>query len=260
MRDADMQALDLASGPSAARPSAGSSTDSVAPNEVMSELRRHVLTEGFKLVFDPERSHGSFIVDALSGREFIDLYGFYASQPIGFNHARFRRPEVLAELLTAAKVKVANCDTATVQYATFVKTFATIMGLHPLNRFFFIDGGTLAVENALKTAMDWKVRKNIARGLGERGTEIIHFEHAFHGRSGYALSLTNTDPRKTAYFPKFPWPRIPAPAIDFSLPPSERASAAAEKESLSEKIIRNVLREKGNDIAAIIIEPVQGEG
>jgi L-lysine 6-transaminase len=74
------------------------------------------------------------------------------------------------------------------------------------------------------------------------------------------LSLTNTDPRKTAYFPKFSWPRIPAPAIDFSLSPSQRELVAAEKEQLSEKHIREVLREKSADIAAVIIEPIQGEG
>jgi len=260
MRDADMQALEQASRRSGACSSPRPAANQVAPKEVISELRRHVLTDGFRLVFDPARSHGSFMVDAVTGREFIDLYGFYASQPIGFNHPRFACPEVEADLLTAAKVKVANCDTGTVQYATFVKTFAAVMGLAPLNRFFFIDGGTLAVENALKAAMDWKVRKNIARGLGERGTEIIHFEHAFHGRSGYALSLTNTDPRKTAYFPKFPWPRIPAPTIDFSLAPAQRLQQVAEKECLAEKCIRDVLRERGADVAAVIVEPIQGEG
>ena len=235
-------------------------THQVSAKQVMAELQQHVLTDGFKLVFDPERSHGSYMVDAVSGREFIDLYGFYASQPIGFNHPHFKRPDVQAELLAAAKVKVANCDMGTVQYATFVKTFAEVVGLAALNRFFFIDGGTLAVENALKAAMDWKVRKNIARGLGERGTEIIHFEHAFHGRSGYALSLTNTDPRKTEYFPKFPWPRIPAPTLDFGLAAAERERVVAEKERLAGERIREVLRQKGSDIAAVIIEPIQGEG
>src|SRR4029077_1820415 len=123
------------------------------------------------------------------------------------------KPEVQAELLNAAQIKVANADVYTVQYATFVNTFARVVGLPPLDRYFFIEGGSLAVENALKAAMDWKVRKNLAEGKGERGTEIIHFERAFHGRSGYTLSLTNTDPRKTAYFAKFSWPRISCPRI-----------------------------------------------
>src|SRR5439155_559189 len=170
---------------------------SVPPNQVISELEKHILVDGFKLVFDPVHSRGRRFVDAVTGRELIDLYSFYASQPVGFNHPYFERPEVRADLLIAAKVKLANADVYSVQYATFVQTFARVMGLPPLERYFFIEGGALAVENALKAAMDWKVRKNLAAGRGERGTEIIHFERAFHGRTGYTMSLTNTDPRKT---------------------------------------------------------------
>src|SRR5882672_8395359 len=189
----------------------------VPAKEVIAELEKHILVDGFKLIFDLEKSRGSRFVDAATGRELIDLYTFYASQPIGFNHPWFDRPEVQKDLLAAAKIKVANADVYSVQYATFVKTFARVMGLGPLDRFFFIEGGALAVENALKAAMDWKVRKNLTAGRGERGTEIMHFERAFHGRSGYTMSLTNTDPRKVAYFAKFPWPRVPTPAMDFSL-------------------------------------------
>src|SRR4051812_9431674 len=234
--------------------------DQVGASEVLGELERHILVDGFKLIFDAEKSHGSRFVDASSGREWIDLYSFYGSQPIGFNHQHFRKPEVQAELTRAAQVRVANADVYTVEYATFVKTFSRVMGLEPLDRYFFIEGGALAVENALKAAMDWKVRKNIGAGRGERGTEIIHFERAFHGRSGYTLSLTNTDPRKTAYFAKFPWPRVSAPRIEFSLPEKEREAAAAPKENISEQQIRDILTKKGADVAAIIIEPIQGEG
>src|SRR2546428_12149533 len=193
-----------------------------APQAVIAELEQHILVDGFKLVFDLAKSRGSRVVDAVTGREHIDLYSFYGSQPIGFNHPYFDRPEVKAELLAAAKVKGANADVYTVQYATFVSTFARVVGLPPLERYFFIEGGAVAVENALKAAMDWKVRKNRVAGRGERGTEIVHFERAFHGRSGYTMSLTNTDPRKTAYFAKFTWPRIAAPILDFSLPPESR--------------------------------------
>ena len=93
----------------------------------------------------------------------------------------------------------------TTYYADFLKTFNRIAIPDYLKNAFFIEGGTLAVENALKVAFDWKVRKNLKNGIKNKGTKIIHFEQAFHGRSGYTLSLTNTsDPRKTMYFPKFP--------------------------------------------------------
>ncbi len=234
--------------------------DRVDPRRVAAELQKHILVDGFKLVFDLERSRGCTFFDAAAGRELIDLYGFYASQPIGFNHPYFDQPEVQADLLSAAKVKVANSDVYTVQYATFVNTFARVAGLKPLERYFFIEGGALAVENALKAAMDWKVRKNLEARQGERGHEIIHFERAFHGRSGYTMSLTNTDPRKIAYFAKFPWPRIASPSLDFSLPPDQREAAAEAKEKLAEAQILEVLKRKGRDIAAILIEPIQGEG
>jgi L-lysine 6-transaminase len=254
-----MHAINHSSEP-AAKLAAPNSAGAVPPQRVIAELEQHILVDGFKLVFDGARSHGSRFVDAATGRELIDLYSFYASQPIGFNHPYFDRPEVQADLLAAAKVKVANADVYTVQYATFVQTFARVAGLAPLDRYFFIEGGALAVENALKAAMDWKVRKNLAAGRGERGTEIIHFERAFHGRSGYTMSLTNTDSRKIAYFAKFPWPRISSPSLDFSLPPDQREAAAAEQEKVALQQIRDVLAQKAVDIAAIIIEPIQGEG
>lgn len=232
----------------------------ITPAQVIPALEKHVLLDGFKLVFDPEKSRGSRFVDANTGREFIDLYTFYASQPVGFNHPYFQQPEIEADLLAAAKVKVANADVYSVQYARFVETFARVMELRPMERFFFIEGGALAVENALKAAMDWKVRKNLAAGRGERGTEIIHFQRAFHGRSGYTLSLTNTEARKTELFPKFPWPRVVNPSLDFSLPEAKRLEQVREKEAAAEKSIRSVLAEKSSDVAAVIIEPIQSEG
>jgi L-lysine 6-transaminase len=248
------------SAPKRSKTAVAASNGAITPQTVIAELEKHILVDGFKLIFDPQKSHGSRFYDAATDRELIDLYSFYASQPIGFNHPYFDRPEVQADLLAAARVKVANADVYTVAYATFVQTFARVVGLPALNRYFFIEGGALAVENALKTAMDWKVRKNLAAGRGERGTEIIHFERAFHGRSGYTMSLTNTDPRKIAYYPKFPWPRMATPRIDFSLPEPKRTNDVAERERLAERQIREVLAQKAVDIAAIIIEPIQGEG
>ena len=227
---------------------------------VVEDLQKHVLVDGFRIVIDLERSRGSQLVDAATQREFLDLYGFYGALPIGFNHSYFDEPEVQRDLLLAAKCKVANADVYTSQYATFVNTFARVAGLPPLERYFFIDGGALAVENALKAAMDWKVRKNLAAGRGERGTEILHFRHAFHGRSGYSLSLTNTDPRKTDYFAKFPWPRVSTPFIDFSLPEAKRKESVIARERQTEAEILEIVTRRGDDVAGIIIEPIQGEG
>jgi L-lysine 6-transaminase len=220
----------------------------------------HVLLDGFKVVIDLEKSRGSYLYDAASGHRLIDLYGFFGSMPVGFNHPHFEKPEVKRDLLRAASIKIANSDVYSEAYAEFVQTFERVVGLPPLERYLFIEGGAAAVENTLKAAMDWKVRKNMAAGRGERGTEILHFRHAFHGRSGYTMSLTNTDPRKTDLFAKFDWPRVSCPYIDFSLPESKREADVIAREKKSEDEIQKIMAERKIDIAAIIIEPIQGEG
>jgi len=178
---------------------------------------------------------------------------------IGFNH-----PGILAirPLLGRLAVqKPSNSDAYSEPMAEFVQTFARYAMPDYLPHAFFIEGGALAVENALKTAFDWKVRKNLQKGLpGLKGSKIIHFRQAFHGRSGYTLSLTNTaDPRKTKFFPTFDWPRIDNPKIDFPLDQDNLAKVIAlEKQALAQ--IRKAVADDGDEIAGLIIEPIQGEG
>ena len=232
----------------------------ITPSNVLKTIEQHVLLDGFKIVIDLEKSRGSYLYDSASDRRLIDLYGFFGSMPVAFNHPHFDDPAVQRDLLRAAKVKVANSDVYSKEYSEFVEAFERVVGLAPLERYLFIEGGALAVENCLKAAMDWKVRRNIAVGRGERGTQILHFRHAFHGRTGYTMSLTNTDPRKTDLFAKFAWPRVSCPSIDFSLPESKREADVIEREKKSEQEIRAHIDKDKIDIAAIIIEPIQGEG
>lgn len=248
-----------------ARSSSRRSTETKTPHRidarhVLRELEQHILMDGFKVVIDLEKSRGSYLDDAATGHRLIDLYGFFGSLPVGFNHPYFDEPEVKNDLARAAKVKIANSDVYSEGYAEFVETFSRVAPLPPLNRYLFIEGGALAIENCLKAAMDWKVRKNMAAGLGERGTEVLHFRRAFHGRSGYTMSLTNTDPRKTDLFAKFSWPRVSCPCIDFSLAKEQRERDVAAREKQCEAEIRKIVEQRGADICALIIEPIQGEG
>src|SRR5437763_5127156 len=255
-----MSALTEAARSSRPRLSKGKTKKTVAASHVLHELEQHILLDGFKIVVDLEKSRGSYLYDAATGHRLIDLYGFFGSLTVGFNHPYFDQPEVKADLLRAAKVKVANSDIYSDAYAEFVHTLSRVAGLPPLERFLFIEGGALAIENTLKAAMDWKVRKNMAAGHGERGTEILHFRRAFHGRSGYTMSLTNTDPRKTDLFAKFSWPRVSNPSIDFSLPESEREADVIEREKISEVEIRKFIHERGRDIDAVSNDLIKGEG
>lgn len=224
-------------------------------------LRSKVLVDGYPIVLDLQRSRGSYLHDAKTGRDYLDFYSFFASQPIGLNHPRMGEPEFQERLLLAATTKVTNPDICTAFYADLVATMSRVVGLPGFDHYFFIDGGTLAVENALKAAFDWKVRKNVAAGRGEIGHSVIHFRQAFHGRSGYTLSLTNTsDPRKTQYFPKFDWPRVDNPKLDFTLDPAARIADVEKRERGAVLQIERALAQHPHEIAALIIEPIQGEG
>jgi len=150
----------------------------ISPSKVLEEIEQHVLLDGFKIVVDLDKSRGSYLYNAVTNKPLVDFYGFFGSMPIGFNHPHFDNPEVRRDLLRAAKVKIANSDIYSAGYAEFIKTFDRVVGFPPLERYLFIEGGALAVENCLKAAMDWKVRKNMAAGHGERGTQVLHFRRA----------------------------------------------------------------------------------
>ncbi len=233
----------------------------VTPQQVHDLLRRHMLVDGFHVVPDYRASRGSRLVDGRTGKVLVDFYTNFASTPIGYNHPKMADPAFIERLGHAALVKAANSDIYTTYMAEFVETFARIAVPETHNRhMFFIEGGALAVENALKTSFDWKVRRNMANGLkGEAGSQVIHFRQAFHGRTGYTMSLTNTaDPRKTMYFPKFDWPRIDNPKVTFPLEQHLDEVKAAEARALEQ--IEEAVRQHGDDIACLIIEPIQGEG
>ena len=232
----------------------------ISPADVHSVLARHTLADGYDLVLDFEKSHGTWLHDARSGREYLDFCMFFASNPIGYNHAKMKDPEFLEVLHRVAQLKPALSDLYSVEYAAFVEVFGRLAMPAHMRYAFFIEGGALGVENALKAAFDWKVRRNRAKGIpGEKGQQVIHFRQAFHGRTGYTLSLTNTDPRKTDFFPKFAWPRIENPGLRFPVTPEgERDTAAAEQRALDQ--IEQALAHNPDDVAAILIEPIQAEG
>ena len=230
----------------------------IPPTEIKKSLSRHLLTEGFDIILDVENSRGSWFVDQRSGERYLDFFSMYASMAVGYNHPRLLA--VRDELGRLAVNKPSNSDVYTAAMARFVDTFSRIAVPAERPHLFFIEGGAQAVENALKTAFDWKVRKNLARGSGrEAGSRVIHFRQAFHGRSGYTLSLTNTaDSRKTKFFPTFDWPRIINPKILFPLEAHLEEVRALEEEALRQ--IEEVIAEQKEEIAALIIEPIQGEG
>ncbi len=239
-----------------------STSADIRPQDVHQVLGRHLLVDGLDFIFDLEKSRGAWIHDSKNNRDLLDFMTFIASSPIGYNHPKTQDPDFKARLLRVAQVKPSLSDVYSVEFASFLETFERVAMPAYLPHAFFIEGGTLGVENTLKVAMDYKVRQNWRAGTArseEKGHQIVHFREAFHGRAGYCLSLTNTDPAKTDLFPKFPWPRLENPKLKFpETPETIRDVAALEQISLEQ--LGQAFEAFGDDIAAILIEPIQGEG
>ncbi len=193
-------------------------SNKITADKVHETISRNMLADGFEFVLDLKNSQGMHLVDEKTGDVYLDLFTFFASSPLGLNHPKLHSKEVMDELAFASVNKPSNSDIYTVLMAEFVDTFSKIAKPEYMKYLFFIAGGALAVENGLKVAFDWKVQKNFMKGIkAEKGQQVIHFKQAFHGRSGYTLSLTNTEPTKIKYFPKFNWPRIINPKMKFPI-------------------------------------------
>jgi L-lysine 6-transaminase len=231
------------------------------PNRVHGVLKRHQLADGFPFVLDLEGSHGVWMRDAVTGKEYLDCFTSFASWPIGYNHPKMNDGAFVEELTLAAKNNPANSDLYTSSMAEFVEAFATHVTPEGFPHHFWVAGGSLAVENAMKTAFDWKARTLGRTSMLDDVNDLVvlHFKQAFHGRSGYTMSVTNTVADKVGLFPKFDWPRVHNPAIRYDANggiandiEAEEAKACAEIDAAFAK--------HGKKIAAILLEPIQGEG
>ena len=231
----------------------------VAAMDVREILGQHVLLDGYDFVLDLAASEGLWLVDAVTGTRLLDMFSFFGSSALGMNPPRLTGDEEFMRHLGAVSVsKPSNPDVYTSEYATFVATFARVLGDPMLPHLFFVEGGALAVENALKAAFDWKAKRTGRAAEDSPDLTALHLKHAFHGRSGYTLSLTNTDPVKTMTFPKFRWPRIPSPAVRFPLDRYLPEVVADEREALRQA--RAAFEAAPDDIACFVVEPIQAEG
>ena len=233
----------------------------VNPKNVHKTLSKYMMTDGFDLVLDLKKSKGCRVYDSRNEKYLLDCFSYFASAPLGSNHPKLTTPEIINKLGNISVNKPTNSDLYTVEMAEFVETFDKYALPKEFKHLFFISGGALAIENGLKTAFDWKIRKNIQDGKDKKlGRQVIHFKEAFHGRSGYTLSLTNTfNLNKIKYFPKFDWPRIINPKITFPLIDENIKNVEIlEKQAINE--INKAIEKNPDDIAALIIEPIQGEG
>lgn len=224
---------------------------------IIERLKKHILVDGFHVVVDLKKSKDSWIKDAETGKQYLDCYSQFASQPFGWNYEPFMNKD-MSRLRDIAHIKLANSDMYSEVYADFVEAFSDITP--DFSNYFFIDGGAMGVENALKASFDWKCQI-VPRHQQNDGADldVVHLKQAFHGRSGYALSLTNSSEIKTKWFPKFKWTRVENPKI-FRHPLLGELDLATMKTLEDMALMKIQAHMVDNKVAAVIVETIQGEG
>ena len=88
----------------------------IAPGDVHKTLEQNMLVDGFPFVLDLEKSHGSWLHDSATGKEYLDFFTFFASSALGYNHPALTSDEFLAKLGRVAVNKVSNSDIYTTRW------------------------------------------------------------------------------------------------------------------------------------------------
>jgi 4-aminobutyrate aminotransferase len=200
------------------------------------------LTRAYPLVAE---SGAGYVVTDVDGNRFLDFAAGIAVASTGHSH-----PKVVAAIKEQADrlIHIAATDFYEPRYVEFMERVASVAPFKEKARVFLTNSGTEAVEGAIKLAR---------HHTGRSG--LIAFEGAFHGRTMGALSLTNSKVKQRAGFGPL------LPMVHHSPYPRVRAwregtggDGTAELDVLRNSIFKRIIAPR--DVAAIIVEPIQGEG
>src|SRR3954468_17243014 len=215
--------------------------------EIPGPRSREILERKERVVADPlsvylpivaAEGRGARLTD-VDGNTFIDFAGGVGVLNVGHSHPR------VVEAVQEQAAKFLHTDFTIVPYEVYVTLAERLLAVAPFSgpaKAAFFNAGTEAVENAIKFARAYTKRP-----------AVIAFEGAFHGRTLLSLTLTSkVHPYKAGLGPFAPEIyRVPF-AHDYRGPSTEEALAALER------AFSTVVAAK--DVAAIVVEPVQGEG
>lgn len=226
------------------------------------ELSRYVVSEPYPFVLDLARCTGPWLV-TVEGERLFDWGGMYGSKLIGYNHPRLSAPDYLRRLALAANTKTANPDFLTPEclaYYRLLHSLAPVCMRNPRLEVYAVNSGAEAVENLLKYFINLHDRKCLTAGRLPATRRILYFDQAFHGRTVFALNVTQLshDPIITKDFHGFIPGNLQVPFPDFDADEPPERSAARTRHSL--EIVEDLLRRYPTDIVGIVIEPLQGAG
>ncbi len=230
--------------------------------EMLKELGRYVIATPYPFALDLEKCEGMWLV-TVDGQRLFDWTGYYGSKLIGHNHAGLYEESYVRRLTVAANNKVANPDFLTKEcldyYRMIYRAAPEIMRSESLE-VYAVNSGAEAVENMMKYLI---AKFNLKRmNLGQHATNrrFLYFDKAFHGRTVFALGVTQTtDPVATKDFQGLTTGgniKLPFPAFNSSFGRTKNLSAAVK--SLEQ--VESALKQMHEEVVGIIVEPIQGAG
>ncbi|MDH7570216.1 MAG: aminotransferase class III-fold pyridoxal phosphate-dependent enzyme, partial [Armatimonadota bacterium] len=226
---------------------------------LIAELSRYVIADVKPFVIDLQRCEGMWL-GTVEGQRLFDWAGYYASKLLGHNHPGLYEPDYVQRLVRAANNKTANPDFLTPECLEYYRTLHRIAPRcmrNPRLEVYAVNSGAEAVENMMKYFINLFHQRHGARS--DRPHRFLYFQQAFHGRTVFALNVTQTiDPVATKDFHGFiPGNvQVPFPAINTSMPP-------AWNREHTRQCLQNVeemLRRFRGEVVGIVVEPIQGAG
>lgn len=205
----------------------------------------------FNIRIDFEKSHDSYIYDKNRKKYFLDFFGPYSTLTLGYNHKIFKRKSFQEAINRLAGTKVVNCETISDEAEDFFQKFSGHKDMRKFKHFHFCCTGGIAVEAAIKAAID------------QKGTEkpiIISLKESFHGITGYGGMATdkfNPVKKNLEDFPVLDWPKIHNPKIIYknNLPDVRITQRGLER--FKKEFDQCIKKYKTNNIAGLLIEPIQ---
>lgn len=192
-------------------------------------------------VLDHTRGRGLYIYD-LEGNEYLDVTAGVAVHALGWRHEGLHQLESkIADVIS----ELPGHDFDNIPQTLLAERLIGITPGDFQKNVFFTTSGARAVESAVKAAMDMTGRQR-----------FVAFRPSFHGRTGFALALTASKSVHREGFPQ----ALPVIRTNFAYPYRSPASDPFECAQLALEELNFALQVEGADIAAIIVEPIAGEG
>lgn len=202
----------------------------------------------FGLKIDFEKSKGSYLFDKITQRKYLDFMGMYATLVLGYNHPIFSTTSFKDEWLRVSGVKISNCEMLSDESEEFNEIFIKYTSGSVFSKYHYSCTGALAIEAAIKTAIDYKQTRN---------PKIISFKGSFHGINSYGGLVTsrfNPVKKRIEGFPGGLSQQFNNPVIFYENGTINNNIHEVRK-VLSE--IEETLLDKNSNIVGILAEPIQ---